>query len=202
MSPSFERFPTLGSAVRSFRLPEPLTGRAVAPEDYPDARALLVAFLANRCPHVLHLAEALARVARDFDGLGLQVLGVNSRDGDQDPAEAPAAVAAEALRRRYIFPYLIDQTQGVARVYGARCTPDFYLFDRDRRLFYHGCFDTTRFGGRPRAHGGDLRRAILRTLDGAPPPEHQVASQGSMIAWRESLRPRGRPPLEPELHVR
>jgi peroxiredoxin len=184
MSPTSDRALVLGAPARSFRLPEPLTGRSVAPEDYPDAGVLLVAFLANRCPHVEHLAAALSELAGDFERRGLQVLGVNSRNADDDPDEAPAAVAAEALKQGYIFPYLIDQTQAVARLYGASCTPDFYLFDRERRLFYHGRFDATRFGGARSAHGGELRRAISRALSGDGPPEHQVAAQGCAILWR------------------
>lgn len=165
--PPFE----LGQPLKPFRLPEPLTGRLVGPDDFPEAQAILVAFLCNGCPDVQHLAGALAALTRDLDLEGLQTLAVNSAE---DP---PDAVAAESLRRGYVFPYLIDQTQRVARAYQARCTPDFYLFDRQRRLAYHGRFDDTRFGGRP-AHGGDLERAIARTLRGEPIPEHQVAAQG------------------------
>jgi peroxiredoxin len=194
MSPALDRVLSLGAPARPFRLPEPLTGRSVAPDDYPAAGLLLVAFLANGCPHVAHLAAALAELARDYERLGLQVLGVNSLDADDDPEEAPAAVAAEALKRGYIFPYLIDQTQSVARLYGASCTPDFYLFDRDRRLFYHGRFDATRFGGAQPAHGGELRRAVRRALGGEGPPEHQVAAQGCVIRWRGAPRSQGRPP--------
>jgi len=161
----------LGQPLRPFRLPEPLTGRLVGPEDFPEAQAILVAFLCNGCPDVQHLAGALAALTRDLDFEGLKALAVNSAE---DP---PEDVAAEALRRGYVFPYLIDQTRAVARAYGALCTPDFYLFDGQRRLVYHGRFDDTRFGGRP-AHGGDLRSAILAALDGRPGPAHQVAAQG------------------------
>jgi hypothetical protein len=153
-----------------------------------------VAFLANRCPHVAHLAAALSELARDYERFGLQILGVNSLDADDDPEEEPAAVAAEALKRGYVFPYLIDQTQSVARLYGAGCTPDFYLFDRGRRLFYHGRFDATRFGGARPAHGGELRRAVRRALGGEGPPEHQVAAQGCAIRWRDAPRPDARSP--------
>jgi hypothetical protein len=166
----------LGAPLRPFRLPEPLTGRLLGPEDFPEARALLVAFICNVCPDVQHVAGALAALTRDLEPLGLQALAVNASASDA-AAEAPAAVAGEALRHGYIFPYLIDQTQAVAGAYRAVCTPDFYLFGRDRRLAYHGRFDETRFGGRP-AHGGDLRRAITQALKGGPAPAHQVAAQG------------------------
>lgn len=156
----------LGAPLRPFRLPEPLTGRLLGPEDFPEARALLVAFICNACPDVQHVAGALAALTRDFDPLGLQALAVN-------PAadEAPVAVAAEALRHGFIFPYLIDQTQAVARAYRTVGTPDFYLFDRARRLVYHGRFDETRHGGGRAAHGGDLRRAVRAALGTATPAE-------------------------------
>ena len=104
-----------------------------------------MAFLCNGCPDVQHLAGALAALTRDLDLEGLRTLAVNSAE---DP---PADVAAEALRQGYVFPYLIDQTQAVARAYGAVCTPDFFLFDQRRRLAYHGRF-------------GDLGRAVELVL--------------------------------------
>jgi stage V sporulation protein SpoVS len=176
----------LGSPLRPFRLPEPLTGRLLGPEDFPAARALLVAFICNACPDVRHVAGALAALTRDLEPLGLQALAVNA-----SPDEAPPAVAAEALRHGYVFPYLIDQTQAVAHAYQAVCTPDFYVFDRDRRLAYHGRFDETRFGGGRRAHGGELRRALVQALKGGPAPDHQVAAQGRNL-WptARSNRPR------------
>lgn len=167
----------LGSPIRPFRLPEPLTGRLLGPEDFPEARAVLVAFIRNVCPDVQHVAGALAALTRDFEPLGLRALAVNA-SGEDHPGEAPAAVAAEALRHGYVFPYLIDQTQAVAGAYRAGCTPDFYVFGRDRRLAYHGRFDETRFGGGRPAHGGDLRRAVAQALKGGPALEHQVAAQG------------------------
>jgi hypothetical protein len=171
----------LGSPLKPFRLPEPLTGRLVGPEDFPEAQALLVAFLCNDCPDVQHLAGALAALTRDLDLQGLRTLAVNSAD------DAPEAVAGEALRHGYVFPYLIDQTRRVARAYQAVCTPDFYLFDRGGRLAYHGRFDDTRFGGGRPAHGADLRRAIARALKGEPAPEHQVAAQGCGL-WPAAAR--------------
>lgn len=170
----------LGAPIPPFQLPEPLTGRLVGPEDFPEARALLVAFIRNACPEVRHLAGALAALARDLDPLGLRVLAVNS-DVSDSAEESPAAVAGEALRRGYIFPYLIDQTQAVARRHHVACTPDFYLFDRDRRLAYHGRFDETRFGGGRPAHGADLRQATVLALQGRRAPDHQVAATGCRL---------------------
>jgi hypothetical protein len=156
----------LGSPLRPFRLPEPLTGRLLGPEDFPEARALLVAFICNASPDVQHVAGAFAALTRDFEPLGLRTLAVNATAD-----EPPLAVAAEALRHGYVFPYLIDQTRAVARAYQAVSVPDFYLFDAGRRLAYHGRFDETRFGEGRAAHGGDLRRVIRAALGTATPAE-------------------------------
>lgn len=180
---------SVGVVMPLFRLPEPLTGRLLGPDDYPEARVLLVAFLTNGCPEVERLASALAELAWELDGDGLRILALNSADGDALPGEAPAAVAAEALRRGYVFPYLIDQTQAVARAYGVQHTPDFYVFGPDRRLAYHGRFDDTRFGWGRAPHGRDLRQAIARALDGRAPIDRQVASLGCRIRWREAGAP-------------
>lgn len=174
----------LGHRAPGFRLPEPLTGRFIGPEDYPEAEALAVIFLANRCPDVQHHAPALAALAREHPPARLQILGVNAMDDDAEPDEAPAATAAEALKRGYVFPYLSDQSQAVAWAFGTECTPDVFLFDRARRLAYHGRVDASRFGGRP-ADGRDFREALEAVLSGRPAPAHQVAAAGSPILWRE-----------------
>lgn len=140
----------LGAPLRPFRLPEPLTGRLLGPEDFPAARALLVAFICNASPAVQHVAGALCALTRDLEPQGLRALAVNAA-----PGEAPSDVAAEALRHGYVFPYLIDQTQAVARGYGTVRPPDFYVFDRGRRLTYHGRF-------------GNLRDALVQALKGRP----------------------------------
>lgn len=185
MSQVADPAPSLGAPLSPFRLPEPLTGRLVGPEDYPDARALLVAFLANRCPEVSRLAPALAALALDFAAEGLSILAINAEDADQAPDEAPAAVAAEALRRGYVFPYLIDQTQQTARTFGAERTPDFFLFGPDRRLAYHGRFDASRRGDEQAPDGTELRTAVLRALAGEPPAPLQAPAEGRPIRWRE-----------------
>lgn len=175
----------LGTPAQPFSLPEPLTGRLLGPADFTEARALLVAFISNRCPYVIHIREGLAQLARDYDGKGLQILAINANDADAYPEEAPDAVAAEALKQGYIFPYLIDQTQEVARAYGAACTPDLYLFDAERKLFYHGQFDDSRPKNDAPVTGRDLRRAIDRLLVGLEPPAEQIQSIGCNIKWRE-----------------
>jgi hypothetical protein len=174
----------LGAPIRTFRLREPLTGRLVGPDDLAPAKVLLVAFLSNRCPAVRRLAGALGELTREFAPATLRTLAVNSIDGESIPEEGAAAIAAEAVRRGYDFPYLDDPTQEVARAFGVSCTPDFFVFSADRRLTYHGRFDATSLAGLRRAHGAELRRAIRRTAGGRLPTTEQHPPEGCPIRWR------------------
>jgi peroxiredoxin len=187
----------LGTPAPAFRLPD-TDGRLVGPDDFPDAAALLVMFICNHCPFVVHVAPALARLGRDYQHRGLAILAINSNDDDAYPQDGPAAMRDEVQRRGYTFPYLFDATQAVAKDYQAACTPDFYLFDRDRRLCYRGQLDDTRpfriasghyDSARNPPHGADLRAAIDAALAGLPAPAHQRPSIGCNIKWRPNNAP-------------
>lgn len=179
----------LGNPAPGFRLPNPATQQLVSIGDFSDAPALVVAFLCNHCPYVRHLRGALAGFGRDCDGLGVALVGINSNDVRANPDDAPSRMVTEARSAGWRFPYLFDETQMVARVHQAACTPDFYLFDRDRRLVYRGQFDDSRPGnGRP-ATGGDLRMAIQAVLSGRPVPARQLPSMGCSIKWKPGSEP-------------
>lgn len=175
----------LGTPAPDFRLPDAANGgRTVALADLADAPALLVMFICNHCPYVKHLADDLARLGREARESGLAVVAISSNDAAAYPDDAPERMAEEARARGYVFPYLYDETQEVARAYDAACTPDFYLFDKDRRLVYRGQYDDSRPGnGRP-VTGADLRAAIAATLAGKPVPTDQKPSIGCNIKWR------------------
>ncbi len=180
---------SLGTPAPGFRLPNPATERTVSIGDFADAPALVVAFLCNHCPHVRHLRDALAYFGRDCERLGVAFVGINSNDVRAFPADAPAKMVTEARSAGWTFPYLFDETQVVARGHQAACTPDFYLFDGDRRLVYRGQFDDSRPGnGRP-VTGGELRRALQAVLNGQPVPARQLPSMGSNIKWKPGHEP-------------
>jgi len=147
---------------------------------------VLVAFLCNHCPFVLHVQHELATLGRELPGQGLGMVGINANDGVAYPADAYAAMAPFAASAGWSFPYLHDASQDVARAYGAACTPDFFLFDREGRLVYRGQLDGSRPGNGVPVTGEDLRAAIAALLAGAPPLVQQRPSLGCSIKWRQA----------------
>jgi thiol-disulfide isomerase/thioredoxin len=178
----------LGSAAPDFQLADP-AGKLVSLADFGSARALLVAFICNHCPYVEHLKPALAAFARDYRGQGLALVAINANDPDSYPADAPAKMAEDAARFDYVFPYLFDATQQVARAYSAVCTPEFFLFDGQRRLAYHGQFDASRPRSGTAATGADLRAAADAVLAGRPVSPLQSPAVGCSIKWRPGNAP-------------
>ena len=179
----------LGTPAPDFSLPEPHTGRNVSLSDLDGAPALLVAFLCNHCPYVKHIADHFAAVARGFLHDGAAVVGINSNDVTTHPADSPEKMKGEVERRGYTFPYLFDGMQEVAKAYRAACTPDFFLFDGDRRLTYRGRFDSARPGSEEMVTGRDLRAAMTAVLAGRAPSAEQVPSIGCNVKWRVGNEP-------------
>jgi peroxiredoxin len=178
----------LGTPAPGFSLPD-FDGRVHALADFADAPALLVAFICSHCPFVKHLRSEFAALARDYQPRGLAVVAINSNDVDTYPQDGPDGMRAEAVQTGYVFPYLLDASQAVAKAYRAACTPDFFLFDARRRLAYRGQFDDSRPGnGRP-VTGADLRAAIDATLAGRAPAAEQLPSLGCNIKWRKGKEP-------------
>jgi len=173
----------LGTPAPPFRLPDP-AGRLVSREDFAGALALVVMFICNHCPYVKHVRTGLAKFGRDYDGRGLAIVAINPNDASAYPDDSPAMMAREIRDAGYEFPYLVDESQEVARAYGAVCTPDFFLFDGERRLAYRGQFDDSRPGnGRP-VTGADLRAATDAVLGGRSVAGQQIPSIGCSIKWK------------------
>jgi thiol-disulfide isomerase/thioredoxin len=149
----------------------------------------LVIFMCNHCPYVKHVAAGLARLAAEYQKRGVAVVGINANDAAAFPDDSPANMAKEAKLRGYGFPYLYDQTQAVAKAYRAACTPDFYLFDRQRKLVYRGQMDSSRPGSGVPVSGADLRAALDAVLGGKPVPPEQRASLGCNIKWKPGNEP-------------
>ena len=178
----------LGTPAPDFCLPDP-SGREWALSDVVGEGGLLVAFICNHCPFVIHLRHGLAEFARDYQARGLGVVGINANDVATHPADSPERMAEEAERVGYTFPYLFDESQEVAKAYGAACTPDFFLYDGDRRLVYRGQFDSSRPNSGVRVTGEDLRAAADAVLEGRAPPAEQTASIGCNIKWKPGNAP-------------
>lgn len=157
--------------------------------DFDGTPALLVAFISNRCPFVLLIREQLAAFAREYAPKGLQIVAINSNDAKAHPDETLAEIGEEVKKVGYSFPYLKDASQSVAKAYGAACTPDFFLFDGNRRLAYHGQFDDARPGNGKEVTGADLRAAVDAVIAGAKPAEKQIPSIGCNIKWEPGNEP-------------
>jgi peroxiredoxin len=178
----------LGTKAPDFRLPD-TTGKTVSLADFKKAKALLVAFICNHCPYVKHIREGLAQLGRDYMSRGVAMVGISSNDVENYPQDSPRKMAEEAKAAGYIFPYLYDETQDVAKAYRAACTPDFYLFDGEQRLAYRGQFDDSRPGNNVSVTGKDLRAALDAILAGKPVPSNQKASIGCNIKWKPGNEP-------------
>lgn len=178
----------LGSKAPEFRLQD-VHGNFVALKDSNDASAFVVVFMCNHCPYVKHLRSGLAQFARDFLPRNAAIFGINSNDASHYPADSPARMAEEAKAAGYVFPYLYDESQEVAKSYRAACTPDFYLFDRNFSLVYRGQFDDSRPSNGLPATGKDLRLALEAVLSGTPVSLHQKPSIGCNIKWKPGNEP-------------
>jgi peroxiredoxin len=180
---------SLGVQAPPFSLPDTRTGDTVSIGDFADRRALLVMFICNHCPYVKHVADALAALGRDYAEKSVAIVGISANDARSHPADHPDRMKEEAEARGYVFPYLHDESQEVARAYGAACTPDFYLFDAERTLVYHGQFDDSRPSNYKPVTGRDVRAAIDAVLAGDTPDSRQVPSIGCSIKWRPGNAP-------------
>jgi peroxiredoxin len=178
----------LGTQAPDFSLPGP-DGKRVSLRDFCDAPVLLVAFVCNHCPFVKHIAEGFAALAKDYQAKGVAVVAINSNDVENYPDDSPAKMAEEIEARGYTFPYLLDETQQVAKAYRAACTPDFYVFDSGRQLVYRGQLDGSRPGNEVPVTGADLRAALDAALAGWPTADDQKPSIGCNIKWKAGNEP-------------
>ena len=179
---------SLGTTAPAFHLPD-TDGRMVALEDLKGARALLVIFLCNHCPYVIHVRHELARLCKEYQAKGVAVVGISSNDVTTHPDDSPAMMAREKAQVGYTFPYLYDESQAVAQAYQAACTPDFYLFDRSQKLVYRGQMDGGRPGNSIAVTGKDLRAAVDAVLAGSSPSSDQRPSMGCNIKWKRGNEP-------------
>jgi peroxiredoxin len=178
----------LGSPAPDFALRN-VDGRLLSLRDFADAPALLVMFICNHCPYVKHVAPALANLGRQYQAQGVAVVAINSNDPAAYPQDSPEQMVQEVEQRGYTFPYLFDETQEVAKAYGAACTPDFFLYDRNRRLVYRGQLDSSRPNSNIPVTGADLTAAVNAVWAGQPVAEQQRARLGWNIKWKSGGEP-------------
>lgn len=187
----------LGHSAPNFQLPS--TGGAnVSLKDFQEADALVVLFICNHCPYVVHIASALTALANEYQKHGIDFVAISSNDIESYPADDLAHMKQEKAKWSYPFPYLLDENQEVAHAYSAACTPDLYVFDKERKLIYRGQFDDTRpnrissgnyNSGESPATGAGLKQALDTFLAGKTISEKQIPSMGCNIKWKEGNEP-------------
>ncbi len=174
----------LGTSAPDFSLVDAVSGKTVRRDDFSGKQGLLVMFICTHCPYVKHVNEGLAALGKDYADKNIAIVAISSNDVTTHPDDSPAGLKAQAETFGFKFPYLYDETQDVAHAYKAACTPDFFLFDGQRRLVYRGQFDASRPGSGIPVTGKDLRAAIDLVLAGKSVPEEQRPSIGCNIKWK------------------
>ncbi len=179
----------LGTSAPPFTLRDVVSGQVCSLDSFIGKSALLVMFLCRHCPYVLHIQAEIAKLGQDYAETGLGIVGISSNDPGHYSDDAPERLKEMAERLAFGFPFCFDETQEVAKAYKAACTPDFYLFDGERRLVYRGQFDDSRPGTNKPVTGSDLRGAIDAVLGGKPVDRNQKASIGCSIKWKPGQAP-------------
>ena len=178
----------LGTKAPNFSLHDVLSNEAISLNSYKN-QPLLIVFLCNHCPYVLHVRNAFTSIAHEYLSKGVQVIAINANSTKTHPQDGPEQMKIMAEQLQWKFPFLFDESQAVAKNYKAACTPDFYVFNENHKLFYRGRMD----GARPKNNevndGKDLKNALDRVLEGKNPPEKQYASMGCSIKWHPGKEP-------------
>lgn len=178
----------LGTTAPDFALPDS-QGNTVSLADFADKDVLIVAFICNHCPYVKLMKSALVEFVNDYAAAPVAFVAISANDAEKYPQDGPEEMAKDAREFQYPFPYLYDASQETAKAYRAACTPDFYVFDAERRLVYRGQFDDARPGAGVKSTGKDLREAVDALLEGRPINSTQRASIGCNIKWKPGSAP-------------
>lgn len=174
----------LGTQAPDFNLTDVVSGQTISLPTLQDKKALLVMFICRHCPFVKHVQNELARLGKDYQSKDIAIVAISANDPVAYPEDAPQSLKEQATQLGFTFPYLFDESQDVAKAYTAACTPDFFLFDADRKLVYRGQLDDSRPDSNIPVTGKDLRAAIEAVLSGQPVNPDQKPSMGCSIKWK------------------
>ena len=174
----------LGTAAPDFKLMDTVSGKMMSLSDLKSKIATVIMFICNHCPYVKHVQGDLVRLAGDYQAQGISFIAISSNDIVAYPEDSPQRMKEVAVQARYPFPYLFDETQEVARVYQAACTPDFYIFDGELRCVYRGQLDDSRPKNNVPVTGKDVRAALDSILRGKAVSVEQKPSIGCNIKWK------------------
>ncbi|RYZ01764.1 MAG: thioredoxin family protein [Myxococcales bacterium] len=173
----------LGTTIPSFVLPDSVSGRPVSSHSLLGKPAVVI-FICNHCPYVKHIREGLAAFGRYCQQQGVGMVAISSNDAVAYPDDSPENMALEAKDAGYVFPYLYDESQAVARAFEAACTPDLYIYDAEGKLAYRGQFDDARPKNDAPVTGKDARAAVDALVAGQKPSPEQQPSIGCNIKWK------------------
>jgi len=179
----------LGTKAPDFSLPEVVTGKTLSLKDFSGKKSLLIMFVCQHCPYVQHIKEELARLGQNYVSKDIAIVAVSSNDAQNYPDDSPGQLKEMAIELGFTFPFCYDETQSVAKAYKAACTPDFFLYDQDRKLVYRGQLDDSRPGNGKPINGQDLRKAIDALLNNKTVDSHQKPSMGCNIKWKQGNQP-------------
>ncbi len=179
----------LGSPLPGFELTDVVSGSSVSPSTFKNERLLLVMFICEHCPYVKHVRQELSRLGSDYVSKGVGMVAISSNDAQNYPQDSPENLKKMALDLKFSFPLCYDETQNVAKSFRAACTPEFYLFDQDRRLIYRGQLDDSRPKTNIPVTGKDLRSTLDSVLAGKKITLEQMPSIGCNIKWKPGNEP-------------
>ena len=179
----------IGTPMPRFALEDVRTGEIVDNSCFSGAEAALVVFICNHCPFVVHIRDVFLRFVKEYQDRGVKVVAISANDPVTHEDDSPENLKRMAEEKEFTFPYLFDESQDIAKAFGAACTPDFFLYGPDQTLFYRGQFDDSRPGNESPVTGDDLRTAIDALLSGMPAPDEQRPSMGCSIKWRSGNEP-------------
>ena len=176
----------LGTQAPNFLLPNTIDSKAYSYDNISGAKGTVVMFICNHCPYVIHVLEGIVAMAKDYQYSGIGFVAISSNDVVNYPSDDPVFMKKTAEKYIFTFPYLYDETQDVAKKYKAECTPEFYLFNQNRKLVYRGRMDETSPGSNTAPSAKDLRVAIKSLLMNQPISDEQFPSMGCNIKWKVS----------------
>ncbi len=177
----------LGTKIPDFRLPDAMSGEMISPKTFVHKKALLVMFICVHCPYVKHIRPELARLAKDYKNKDVGIVAVSANDAQNYPEDAPENLKKMGEELKFSFPYCYDESQETAQAFRAACTPDFFIFDQNRRLIYRGQLDDSRPGNEKPLTGADLRQALHAVLFDQRVNPHQKPSIGCSIKWKQGV---------------
>ncbi|MEB3150015.1 MAG: thioredoxin family protein [Sphaerospermopsis sp.] len=179
----------LGTKAPEFHLPEVVSGENISLANFADKKALLVMFICRHCPFVKHIQQELANLGKDYLNSDLGIVAISANDAQNYPNDAPESLKEMSTELGFKFPLCYDETQETAQAYTAACTPDFFLFDQERKLVYRGQLDDSRPSNNKPVTGADLRAAIEAVLFDQAVTSEQIPSVGCNIKWKPGNEP-------------